>query len=119
MNITIKGMPELQSILKNMPINTKDAVHSELVNITQDLKGKSQRLAPVDLGDLRGSVFAEVEGLDGTVGFTEPYALSQHENLGFKHPKGGEAKYLETPYKENKDKYVDAIGKTVKKAVKG
>lgn len=110
-------MPELQKLLKLMPDNTNNAVHKELQKITLDLQGKAQRLAPVDTGDLRGSAFAEVDNLDGTVGFTEPYSLSQHENVGFKHPKGGESKYLETPYKENKDKYVDAISKAAKKAV--
>lgn len=117
MNITIKGMPELQKLLKIMPGNTNDAVHKELQKITLDLQGKAQRLAPIDLGDLRGSAFAEVDGLDGVVGFTEPYALRVHEGVGFRHPKGGEAKYLETPYKENADKYADAIGKAAKKAV--
>ena len=117
MKIEIKGMAELQKTLKGMPAKTESAVHKELQKITLDLQGKSQKLAPVDTGDLRGSAFAEVDGLDGTVGFTEPYALRQHEEVGYRHPKGGEAKYLETPYKENAGKYAEAIIATSKKAV--
>ena len=117
MNITIKGMTELQNLLKAMPGNSKSAVHDELVNITQDLKGKSQNLAPIETGDLRGSAVAEVQGLDGTVSYPLPYSTRQHESMEFRHPKGGQSKFLEQPYKENKDKYVDAIKNAVKKVV--
>lgn len=34
-----------------------------------------------------------------TVEFTAPYAIYQHENLEYKHPNGGQAKYLEQPAK--------------------
>ena len=118
MNITVKGMPELQKILKNMPSKVEGAVHKEMKTIVEDLKGKAQLLTPVgETGDLQGSAFAEVEKLDGVTGFTSPYALKQHEELGFRHPKGGQAKFLETPYKENQDKYIEAIRKAAKGAV--
>lgn len=117
MNITVSGVKELQALMAKMPDKTNSAVKKELNDICADLQGKAQRLAPVDTGDLRGSAFFEVEGLDGTVGFTEPYALRQHEAVEFSHPKGGQAKYLEEPYKENSDKYVDALKKAVKGAV--
>lgn len=117
MKIEIKGMAELQAAFKKMPSNAESAVKKELKIITLDLQGKAQKLAPVDTGDLKGSAFAEIDGLNGTVGFTEPYALRQHEEVGYRHPKGGEAKYLETPYKENAGKYADAIIAEVKKVV--
>lgn len=117
MKIEVKGMAELQKLLKNIPKEAEKAVEKELKKITLDLQGKAKELAPVDIGDLRGSAFSEVEGLNGVVGFKEPYALAQHENVGFIHPKGGESKYLETPYKENMNNYTNAIGAAVKKAV--
>ena len=117
MKIQIVGMDKLQKTLNNMSPKVYNAVEKELKIITLDLQGKAQQLAPVDTGDLKGSAFADVSGPVGTVGFTEPYALRQHESMGFKHPKGGEAKYLENPYKENKDKYIDAIKDAAKKAV--
>lgn len=123
MKITVEGLPKLQAILKDIPIQANEAVFKELGLITQDLKGKSQRLAPKDLGDLRGSAFAEVNRtlllkIVGTTGFTEPYALRQHEEMDYHHA-DGQAKYLETPYKENADKYANSIGKAIKKAVGG
>jgi hypothetical protein len=116
MKMEIRGMAELQAKLVLLPIETKMAVHSELVDIADDLKGKAQELAPKDKGDLRGSAFGEVEGLDCVVGFTEPYAMEQHENMSFHHT-DGEAKYLETPYKANLPQYIANIGLRILKAV--
>ena len=113
----IDGLDEFNAYLKNATPQTKNAIIHELKIIAADLQGKAQRLAPVDSGDLRGSGFSEVDGLDATVGFTEPYALRQHEEMDYAHPRGGQAKYLETPYKENLNKYKDALGDAVKGAV--
>ncbi len=117
MKIVITGLDNLRRILQNMPDIAEKAAHDELNHITQNLKGKAQRLAPVDMGDLKGAAFAEVIGLDGVVGFAEEYATIQHEGIGFKHPKGGQAKYLEEPYKANVDKYVNDLKTAVRKAV--
>lgn len=122
MNITVIGLPKLQKVLKDIPIQANEAVFKELGLITQDLKGKSQRLAPKDTGDLRGSAFAEVErgmlgNIEGTVGFTEIYSLIQHEEVGYRHT-DGTSKFLETPYKENAGKYTQDIGDAIKGACK-
>jgi hypothetical protein len=125
MNIQIQGMQELQKALKNIPEQAKGAASKELRKITLDLKGKAQRIAPVAGmtisgyigGDLVGTAFAEVEGLEGVVGFTSPYALRQHEEVGYRHETGKTAKFLETPYKENAGKYAEAIKDAVRKAV--
>lgn len=121
--VKIEGLEKLNAILRNVPIQANEAVFKEMELITQDLKGKGQRLAPKDLGDLRGSAFAEVQRtvflkIAGTVGFTEPYALRQHEEMDYHHT-DGQAKYLETPYKENVAKYTNDIGKAIKGAVGG
>jgi hypothetical protein len=55
----------------------------------------------------------------GIVGFNTPYALAQHERLDFHHPKGGKAKYLEDPLKENVRRYGQHINKRLKTAVAG
>jgi hypothetical protein len=113
----IEGLDEFNAYLKNATPETKEAITHELKIIATDLQGKAQRLAPVDVGDLRGSGFSEVDGLDATVGFTEPYALRQHEELDYAHPRGGQAKYLETPYKENLNKYKNALADAIREAV--
>lgn len=121
MIIKVDGLKALEAKLAKMPSGAEGAVLKSLKLCTADLKGKSQRLAPVEFGDLRGSAYssAGIEGgkVVGEVGFTVPYATRQHEELKYKHPKGGQAKYLETPLKANIDKYIKDIGETIEKAV--
>ena len=113
----IEGMDELNRVLKNLPGKAKEATAKEIERSALDLQGKSQMLAPVDKGDLRGSAFTEVEGTEATIGYTEPYATRQHEETSYRHPKGGQAKFLEEPFKQNAKKYVENIGNAIKKAV--
>lgn len=143
MSIKLEGVDKLNAKLKKIAILSEKETEKTLTVIALDLQGKAQLLAPLDTGDLRGSAFAVVGikdvsrktradkhtksvrssvpsagEIEAIIGFTEPYALRQHEDMGLRHPLGGEAKFLETPFKENKDKYVDLIGKAIKRAVK-
>ena len=117
MNVTITGITELNSALKKVTPQAETAVKHELGLIAADLQNKAGKLAPVDTGDLRGSAYTEVSGMVATIGFVEEYAVRQHEDMENRHPKGGQAKYLETPYKENVGKYTDALKNAIKKAV--
>jgi hypothetical protein len=96
--VTITGLDELKRKLAQMPISVNAAAEKQLSIVCEDLRGKAAELAPIDTGDLRGSSYAEVNGLDGVVGFGEIYALRQHEETQLRHPKGGQAKFLEQPY---------------------
>jgi len=53
----------------------------------------------------------------GEVGFNMPYALMQHEREDFRHPKGGQAKYLSTPLNERAGRYArnlaDHVGRVL------
>jgi Bacteriophage HK97-gp10, putative tail-component len=57
--------------------------------------------APVEFGVLRNSAYVSppVKAGGGNitveVGFGTSYAVAQHESLHYRHPRGGEAKYLE------------------------
>jgi len=52
------------------------------------------------------------------VSFNTPYARRQHEELGYEHPRGGKAKYLEDPFNRNKNKVMKYVDKQVKKALR-
>ncbi len=87
-----------------------------------DLKGKSAAQAPIDNGDLRANCSVSPLQQNGKqvwlkVGYDLPYAIVQHERLDFNHPKGGKAKYLEDPYKENAAKYERFIKTAVRQAL--
>lgn len=93
-----------------------------LLECGQDLKGKSQDEAPIDLGDLKGNCNESdpediTEGTIVKVGYSLSYALRQHEHTEYNHPKGGKAKYLEDPYKKNQGKYLRYIGNKIKEAL--
>lgn len=51
------------------------------------------------------------------ISFNTPYARRQHEELGYNHPLGGKAKYLEEPFNRNKDKVLKRAANQVKKAL--
>lgn len=118
----VKG---LENVLKNFNKKLKEienVTEDSIRDVALDLLGKAKERAPIDTGDLRGSGFAEFTESSteyaAKVGFTETYALAQHEDLTFKHPQGGEAKYLENPLKENESKYLQHIRNKARKAVK-
>lgn len=55
----------------------------------------SNERAPVEDGDLVKSGRVVVDDLTAQVSYSSFYAPLQHENLDWKHPDGGEAKFLE------------------------
>lgn len=60
-----------------------------------------------------------IDELVGEVVFNTEYATYQHEELELKHPKGGEAKYLQKPLYENADNYVQGIARAIKRELDG
>lgn len=95
-----------------------DAAQDALMEAGADLQSKSVMEAPVDTGDLRADCAVTEELLDVTVGYDLPYAMKQHEELGYNHPKGGKAKYLEDPFNENAERYVEHIRKKAGDAIR-
>lgn len=86
----------------------------------QHVLGEAQRGAPVEEGTLRASgnveVFEAGSGATVVISFRTPYAARQHEELGYSHPKGGHAKYLETPFKQNMPRLQPLIAAAVSRA---
>ena len=80
----------------------------------------SKELTPVLDGVLRAST-TSIDPVDtgneivGGVGNNVIYAARQHEELGWKHPRGGQAKYLETAMTQNED----AVRQTLANHIKG
>lgn len=101
----------------------EQAVIAALQKCAADLQRKSAERAPIDTGDLRSNCSVSPLKRNGTefyytVGYDLPYAITQHERLDFRHPRGGEAKYLEKPFEENKGLYEQYIGEAVRNALK-
>lgn len=69
--------------------------------IGERVLGEAQRDAPIEEGTLRAGGELEVtrtlDAVTAEVSFNEIYAARQHEELAWRHPLGGKAKYLEDP----------------------
>lgn len=116
-NVTIIGIAKAVKAFQLRAARVKSFTPKAMRDIGQDLLAKSVQEAPLDTADLRGSGFTEVDGNTTTVGYTLPYATRQHEELSYKHPKGGKAKYLEDPLIKNTERYIKYLRDSTKKAV--
>ena len=114
------GLYEAEHALNALLNRMSDISEEGLNDVVLDLKGKSQRVAPLEEGDLRGNATAEVKktnnGFVGEVGFGEEYALRQHENLNYHHNEG-QAKYLEGPLVENTPDYLAHMAEKTRKGI--
>lgn len=88
--------------------------------VGEDLLGEAQRRAPVEEGTLRGSGELEVKHVGNMivaeVSFNTVYAARQHEELSWSHPRGGQAKYLESVLLERGPRYATIIGAAMQRA---
>lgn len=122
--IEMKGFDRLKNAIAEAERRNPKVTAQKVTAIALDLAGRSARQAPVDTGDLRSNckavinsseVFADqkvtgsaapAEKVEAVVGYSLPYALRQHEELDYNHPKGGKAKFLEEPFLEKEQDYV-------------
>jgi hypothetical protein len=111
-----------------------EAILTEAINETPIETGTLRRSGTVTVGALpdgaqvyeaaeSGSdmkdAFPGAEGKEKAVyiSFNTPYARRQHEELGYNHPLGGKAKYLEDPFNRNKQKVLKHADKQIKKTL--
>lgn len=83
------------------------------------LKALAVEQTPWQDGDLRGSaqVTPAVTGdVRAIVSFDTPYAVRQHEELGYRHPRGGNPKYLERPLREQAGELRGIIAAEIRRA---
>lgn len=78
---------------------------------------QSREGVPLDEGTLERSGVASVDPriLTAAVSYDTPYAVVQHENMGFHHPGGRTAKYLERPWAASARWALPLIQKQVRK----
>ena len=102
-----EGLLRLRAdVEKSLP----DAVASGANVVLRDADERVPKLS----GHLAGTgKISESRGGENTVAITYngPYARWIHEHLWFKHPRGGEPKYLETAMIVKGPEFVDAVGR--------
>ncbi len=108
----------LTEAIDETPIETGTLRRSGTVTVGA-LPDGAQVYEAAESGSDMKDAFPGPEGKEKAVyiSFNTPYARRQHEELGYNHPLGGKAKYLEDPFNRNKDKVLKRADKQVKKAL--
>lgn len=97
-------------------------VRSGLTEAGMVWHGDAVRITPVDTGQLRQSLTWELTGVGSfmesasgrvRLGSNLEYAPAVHENLDAHHPVG-QAKFIETPLRENRDKYLRLVAEAIR-----
>ena len=108
----------LTEAIDETPIDTGTLRRSGTVTVGALPDGEQVYEAAESGSDMKNA-FPGPEGKEKAVyiSFNTPYARRQHEELGYNHPLGGKAKYLEDPFNRNKKKVLQYAEKQVKKAL--
>ncbi|WGJ86115.1 hypothetical protein [Gordonia sp. SMJS1] len=73
------------------------------------LLDESNRLAPIETGDLIRSSNTAVDPERAVVGYNSVYGPRQHEDLSYRHDEGRQAKFLETAAHRHADRIIEAV----------
>ena len=108
----------LTEAIDEAPIDTGTLRRSGTVTVGK-LPDGERVFEAAEAGNEMKDAFPGPEGKEKAVyiSFSTPYARRQHEELGYNHPLGGKAKYLEDPFNRNKKKVLDYANKQIKKAL--
>ena len=80
---------------------------------------EANRTVPLDQGPLQrsGGTYVDPAALEAIVYYNTPYAVRQHEELHYRHPKQGRAKWLELTVQEQRDRIQQIIATQIRKAL--
>lgn len=116
--IHIAGTDQVVARLAKASSEAEVAALGALYTQAQRTLTKAVKYTPIDTGVLRASGHVVHTGVSIDIIFggpTAPYAVVVHENLGARHAKGTQAKYLERAFMEDQSKYIAAIAAAYKK----
>jgi hypothetical protein len=86
----------MPKILRPILSGIEQAAQDGIEKAAKETLARAKERAPVDTGRLRRSGRVVADDLSATIKFTAPHAFLVHERLDFQHPKGGQAKFLES-----------------------
>lgn len=106
---------DMAAVMRQIEAHAEDALAAG----AQVILDRSQELVPKESGHLAEGAKVNANGLGDVVSITYdgPYAHYQHESMEFKHPTGGQAKFLETAMLEKADEAIDTVGRELRAAL--
>lgn len=111
----VSGISNINKNIKALNRKIQSATSEGLSMAGYELLTDSRVLVPVDTGAMiqSGAVKRKAK-YRIEVGYYTDYALKQHEILYYRHPKGGQAKFLTTPLQNNANRYRDIVINKIK-----
>lgn len=97
----------------------EDAAEQALSTAAEALLDASNRKAPIETGALIRSGTVVAEGKEAAVGYTSVYAARQHEEVGWAHDSGRQAKFLETALEAEGPRLEQLIAGQIRNAIGG
>jgi hypothetical protein len=91
----------------------RKAAAEGLADAAEVVKQEAIQRAPLETGELRNSAGTASDGLEAAVYFDTPYAVIQHEAVGYHH-QDGEAKYLENAVTATKATVAQVIATAIR-----
>ncbi|KXZ39482.1 hypothetical protein SAMN05661008_00332 [Alkalithermobacter thermoalcaliphilus JW-YL-7 = DSM 7308] len=142
MSVNITGTARVMANLQRVLQNVNREVVKEMENIMEDLSRKTCIEAPKDTGAMRESMRATVndkeiikgmdtggiqrvgniekkDKLEGIVFYDTEYCVKQHEDMTLNHPTmGTKAKYLQDPFQQNQQLYLQKFKDAVQRGTR-
>ena len=105
----------------HLPIlsTVEKAAQDALREVAEQTLERSNELSPTLTGESDESGFVAVDDLTATVGYSSLVSLLQHEKLEWQHPRGGQAKFLETAAAEMEQQVEPIMAQKVREALGG
>lgn len=91
------------------------ATQKGLALAAEHILTESRRVVPIEEGTLERSGATSVDGNRAAISYDTPYAVRQHEELGYRHDAGRQAKYLEEPMLAERDTAMDIVAEQIRR----
>lgn len=98
-------------------IATREGTNQGLGDAARHLLEVSRQQVPIEEGTLErsGEASQDEARMRSAVAYSGPYAVRQHEELGWKHDAGRKAKYLEDPMNSERPTLLRLIARSIKR----
>lgn len=125
LNIKVLGTQKIKERLRRMEGLIPNAVAQGIYLEGNNVMTESKEMSPVEWGTLKNSGYVTLPEMHGgrlvsELGYGGPaaeYAVVQHEHIEYRHPEGGEAKFLEKPFYQRAPSIPSNIARLARRAI--
>lgn len=124
-DVEITGWNALIAFIDTIPVQMTAATREAMRTWGYRVMATSRhKYVPVLTGELiqSGRVSGPHVQPDGTIrmelDYLAPYALEQHETLWYKHPRGGQAKFLEQAVYDHRNELLQIVKEELSRAIR-